>query len=545
MATEDQYRVEYNNLLSTISEKLNANDLRKLINMCRGMISTTNNIDDGMALFQELENAKKLGVDRLDILKTFLELLKKNALLKKVVQFETRRKAYRSGVLPSLRHAATEVYGVIKIVCNFGNIGKGLLVLAAGLALHCCNNREEYIDTFNKVVLPTATKLIGTTVNSLCFIVQAETVQALETLWKQYQDGTLQKRLQQFLRSDNENILQLIGEDVQVAVSIDEQEYKNALLDLMILQTKVFSEKEEDRSRVPKRNRRNSDSILYVKSNENEMTFTLLKLKQAGINFQHLQEKIESLEKEISGKFEPKLQEASGQATERKPFDEMTEGQGAVPCRERDDRPMERRRRNSDSVLYVNPKGSKGTVALSKLKQAKIESQQEKISSLEKRMVEYKAKVKELELITESVSCSEKDDRPVERRRRNSDSVMYVNPKESEVEAVLSKLKQALVEFQQGKVSSLEKEVLEYKAKVKEPELTMLQIAREALTTSLLVTGFGKHGAGSSRSEPAELEDEALMTPIGEVLVTGMHGKQGMFYKISGVVAEESVEHGQ
>lgn len=57
------------------------------------------------------------------------------------------------------------------------------------------------------------------------------------------------------------------------------------------------------------------------------MTFTLLKLKQAEINFQ--QEKIESLEKEISGKFEPKLQEASGQATERKPFDEMTEGQGA------------------------------------------------------------------------------------------------------------------------------------------------------------------------------------------------------------------------
>ena len=88
------------------------------------------------------------------------------------------------------------------------------------------------------MVLPAATTLIGTNVNSLCFIVQAETAQALETLWKQYQNGTLQKALRQFLRTENENSLQLIGEDIQFAVSIDGQEYKNALLDLMILQTK-------------------------------------------------------------------------------------------------------------------------------------------------------------------------------------------------------------------------------------------------------------------------------------------------------------------
>ena len=92
MTTEDQYRVEYNDLLGTISDELNANDLQRLIRMCRGMISTANNINDAMALFQELENAKKLGIDRLDILKTFLERLKKKSLLKKVKEFETRRK---------------------------------------------------------------------------------------------------------------------------------------------------------------------------------------------------------------------------------------------------------------------------------------------------------------------------------------------------------------------------------------------------------------------------------------------------------------------
>lgn len=80
-------------MLDTISEKLNANDLRKLVSMCRGMISTANNnFDDAMAVFQELENAKKLGVDRLDVLKTFLKLQKKNAQLKKVEEFEMRRK---------------------------------------------------------------------------------------------------------------------------------------------------------------------------------------------------------------------------------------------------------------------------------------------------------------------------------------------------------------------------------------------------------------------------------------------------------------------
>lgn len=79
-------------MLYTISKKLNANDLEKLINYCRGMISTANNVNDTMALFQELENAKKLGIDRLDILKTFMKLLKKNSLLKKVEEFEMRRK---------------------------------------------------------------------------------------------------------------------------------------------------------------------------------------------------------------------------------------------------------------------------------------------------------------------------------------------------------------------------------------------------------------------------------------------------------------------
>ena len=59
---------------------------------------------------------------------------------------------------------------------------------------------------------------------SLCFTVQAETPKAVKELWNMYKDGTLQKRLQEFLVTDD--IKQLTdAEDIEVAVFIDEQEY--------------------------------------------------------------------------------------------------------------------------------------------------------------------------------------------------------------------------------------------------------------------------------------------------------------------------------
>lgn len=97
------------------------------------------------------------------------------------------------------------------------------------------------------------------------------------------------------------------------------------LLDIYFLST-VFNKKEDDSPR--ERKRRNSDSVLCVKSDGNEMTFLLLKMKEAEIIFQ--QEKIESLEIEISGKFEDKLLEASVlTTTENKPFEEVDEERSA------------------------------------------------------------------------------------------------------------------------------------------------------------------------------------------------------------------------
>lgn len=62
-------------------------------------------------------------------------------------------------------------------------------------------------------------------------------------------------------------------------------------------------------------------------------------------------------------------------------------------------------------------------------------------------------------LVFVSVFGNEEDDRLRERIRRNSDSVVYVKPKENEVTVVLSKLKQAEIKFQQEKIDRLEKEI--------------------------------------------------------------------------------------
>ena len=123
----------------------------------------------------------------------------------------------------------------IKLVCNFRTMAGGLLVVTSGMALRSCSSLEEFVEVFNKVVLVSYSKLAEISEGSLCFTVQAETSSALKELWDMYKGGTLRNRLQEFLVTDE--IKQLTsGEDVEVTVFIDEQEYKAAYLDLMLLQ---------------------------------------------------------------------------------------------------------------------------------------------------------------------------------------------------------------------------------------------------------------------------------------------------------------------
>ena len=103
------------------------------------------------------------------------------------------------------------------------------------------NDIQQFANLFNEAILPAANSLRAIGNGSLCFTVQAEDRAALQLLWEQYQDNTLQAKLQDFLVT--EEIKQLAdGEDVIVTVHIDEQEYQDACLDfVMEVQGKYFN----------------------------------------------------------------------------------------------------------------------------------------------------------------------------------------------------------------------------------------------------------------------------------------------------------------
>ncbi|XP_078345172.1 uncharacterized protein LOC144630676 isoform X5 [Oculina patagonica] len=288
-------KIEYSALLFEISKKIDEEELPKLIFMCRDEIAkgSEENIGDVLALFKELEKHNSLGIDRLDTLKEILTQMKKRSLLKKVEEFEIKRKAQSVGIISSLKRAAACIKGAVKMVCNIRTIAGGLLVVSSGMALRSCTSLEEFVEVFNKVILVSYSKLVEISEGSLCFTVQAETSSALKGLWEIYKSGTLQNRLQEFLV--NEEIKELAsGEDVEVSVYIDEQEYKEAYLDLMLLQNHVSDVKEEERLGV--RRRRNSDSFLCFKPNEDDVT--LMKLKHAENKLKFESQRLQALEEE-------------------------------------------------------------------------------------------------------------------------------------------------------------------------------------------------------------------------------------------------------
>ncbi|KAL9959110.1 hypothetical protein ACROYT_G036194 [Oculina patagonica] len=339
-------KIEYSDLLFEISEKLDGNKLPRLIFMCREEIAkgSEENIRDVLALFKELEKHNSLGIDRLDTLKEILTRMKKRPLLKKVEEFEIKRKAQSVGIVSSLKQAAASIKGAVKLVCNVRTIAGGLVVIPSAMALlrlHSCSSLEEFMEIFNKVVLPLYSKLVEISEGSLCFTVQAETSSALKELWDIYNSGILQNRLQEFLVT--EEIKELAsGEDVEVSVFIDEQEYKEAYLDLMLLQNHVSDIKEEERLGV--RRRRNSDSFLCFKPNEDGVTLMKLKHAENKLNFDS--QRLQALEEE-NKKLKAEIAEAKN-ALRRLGWQEEESAQET----EKLERPGISRRRHSDSDLY-------------------------------------------------------------------------------------------------------------------------------------------------------------------------------------------------
>ena len=108
----------------------------------------------------------------------------------------------------------------------------GLVIVSATEVLSGWSSYDQLVAAVQSCVLPAGTSLVQITDGCVCLTVQAESLSALTNLWRLYQDETLQKRLYDFFVTDEMRKL-AEGEDVEVNVTIDEDEYQKACLELM------------------------------------------------------------------------------------------------------------------------------------------------------------------------------------------------------------------------------------------------------------------------------------------------------------------------
>ncbi|XP_020616567.1 uncharacterized protein LOC110054562 [Orbicella faveolata] len=113
----------------------------------------------------------------------------------------------------------------IKVVCK-------VVVVSLVELMSRWSTFRQLITAINTHVLPAGTRLVNLTNGCVCLTVQAETLSALTALWNLYQDGTLERRLYDFFVTD-EVKERAGGEIVEVNVSIEEEEYNKARLELI------------------------------------------------------------------------------------------------------------------------------------------------------------------------------------------------------------------------------------------------------------------------------------------------------------------------
>ena len=86
---------------------------------------------------------------------------------------------------------------------------------------------DQLVTAVNTCILPAGTRLLQITDGSVYLKVQAESLAALERLWRLYKNGTLKKRLQVLFVTDEMKEL-AGGEQVEVVVTIEDEGYKKA-----------------------------------------------------------------------------------------------------------------------------------------------------------------------------------------------------------------------------------------------------------------------------------------------------------------------------
>ena len=104
----------------------------------------------------------------------------------------------------------------------------GITLLTVREVLSRWNTYDELVTCFNDCVLPAGTQLVEVSQGCLCFTVEADNLTGLTTLWNMYQDGSLKASLRDFLVTDEMEKRACGGENVEVVVTIEEEEYKKA-----------------------------------------------------------------------------------------------------------------------------------------------------------------------------------------------------------------------------------------------------------------------------------------------------------------------------
>ena len=120
------------------------------------------------------------------------------------------------------------------IKCTYVLAGAGILTGATHHILKHCRENPALLTAFS-VALPAGVKLLEMSKDSVSFTVQAESLPALKELWERYENGSLRNSLEDLLVTDDIKKM-AEEEDVELKVNIDQDSYRNACLDLLIVE---------------------------------------------------------------------------------------------------------------------------------------------------------------------------------------------------------------------------------------------------------------------------------------------------------------------
>ena len=108
----------------------------------------------------------------------------------------------------------------------------GMVIVSAYQLLRRGCTYDQLVTAVNTCVLPAGVKLIQIAEGSVILKVQAGSLSSLNTLWRLYTEGKLKESLQTLFVSDEMKEL-AGGEQVEVTVIIDQQEYEKTMEELI------------------------------------------------------------------------------------------------------------------------------------------------------------------------------------------------------------------------------------------------------------------------------------------------------------------------